>query len=292
MELKLQQGKQNHLSRISFALIPPFFLECIVAIGILGGDGAKNWVASGFLYGDFIEKISETESSYRIFLVTNRHVLNDKGIVYLRFNPEANESAREFDLPLKDEKGNRQWFAHPDPSIDIAVVPINGNALREERIKFNWFQSDQHVMDRAKANESGITEGDGVFVLGFPMGLVGRERNYVITRLGTIARIRDTLLGASKDFLVDTTIFPGNSGGPVVLKPEFLAIQGSKAQHASYLIGVVKGYIPYREEAISKQTGNTRIVFEENSGLAAVIPIDFVKETIQDFLKTERHEKP
>lgn len=43
---------------------------------------------------------------------------------------------------------------------------------------------------------------------------------------------------------------------------------------------MVKGYLPYREEAFSRQTGNTRIVFEENSGLTSVIPIDAVQDCI------------
>src|ERR1019366_8874960 len=59
--------------------------------------------------------------------------------------------------------------------------------------------------------------------LGFPLQLVGGERNYVIVRHGTIARIGDMLAGTNKNFLVDTFIFPGNSGGPVILKPEMMA---------------------------------------------------------------------
>jgi hypothetical protein len=31
---------------------------------------------------------------------------------------------------------------------------------------------------------------------------------------------------------------------------------------------------------VSKQTGKSRVVFEENSGLAVVIPADYVLETI------------
>ena len=270
------------------ALIPPFFLDCVVAIGLLASNGTKEWVASGFLFGEFVERKSPTEATYRVYLVTNRHVFEGLQTAYVRFNPEANEPAREFDLQLHDPDGKLKWVAHPDHTIDIAITPINVALLKEQHIKFSWFQGDQHVMDRKKANELGLSEGDGVYVLGFPMGLVGGERNYVIVRQGTIARIRDALAGSSKEFLIDSTIFPGNSGGPVVTRPEITAIQGTQSSSAAHLIGVVKAYIPYRELAISAQTKQPRIMFEENSSLASIIPIDFVRETIEEYLKTQK----
>ena len=81
-----------------------------------------------------------------------------------------------------------------------------------------------------------------MFVLGFPMGLVAAARQYVICRTGAIARIRDYLEDKTKDFLVDATVFPGNSGGPVVFCPSALAITGTKPIQRADLIGVVKSY--------------------------------------------------
>lgn len=85
-------------------------------------------------------------------------------------------------------------------------------------------------------------------------------------------------------------MFPGNSGGPVVTKPEVVAIEGTKPVGASYLIGVVAGYVPYRDVAISAQTQKVRIIFEENSGLASVIPIDYVEEVIREALSSSSAE--
>jgi hypothetical protein len=99
-------------------------------------------------------------------------------------------------------------------------------------------------------------------------------------RSGTLARVRDLLARTSKIFLVDAFVFPGNSGGPVILKPEAIAIEGTKAQIAPYLIGIVQAYVPYQDVAVSLQTGRPRVIFEENAGLAAVHPVDFIEETI------------
>ncbi len=43
------------------------------------------------------------------------------------------------------------------------------------------------------------------------------------------------------------------------------------------LLGVISGYIPYQDIAISLKTKRPRITFEENSGLTIVVPIDEVR---------------
>ena len=126
----------------------------------------------------------------------------------------------------------------------------------------------------------GVSEGDGVFLLGFPMGLIGNTRNMVVVRQGAIARIRDFLEGGSRDFLIDCTVFPGNSGGPVVGRPEFTSIKGTKAVDGAYLLGIVAAYIPYEDVAISAQTKQPRIIFQENSGLARVFPVDHINDVV------------
>ena len=262
------------------ALIPPFFIDCVVAIGTNDSAGERHWVASGFLYGFRLSERENTQRQYQVYLATNRHVLAGLGKAYLRFNPQANKHAREFDLELADDNGRPLWFTHPDAKVDVAVAPINFDLLEEQGMQVAYFQNDQHIATIDAMNKLGVTEGDFAYVLGFPMGLVGGERNSVIVRSGTLARIRDTLVGLDKTFLVDAFVFPGNSGGPVILKPEALAIEGTAAQTMPYLIGVVQAYVPYEDVAVSLQTGRPRIVFEENAGLAAVLPVDFIDETI------------
>src|SRR5208282_3835840 len=99
-----------------------------------------------------------------------------------------------------------------------------------------------------------------------------QQRNYAIVRPGAIARVSDLIQSAATVFLIDSHVFPGNSGGPVILEPSLLAIQGTKNNNTAYLIGMVSAYIPYTDVAISPQTQRPRVTFEENSGLAEVIP--------------------
>ena len=54
--------------------------------------------------------------------------------------------------------------------------------------------------------------------------------------------------------------------GPVILKPELTAIEGTKAQKQALLIGIVHSYLPYEEIAISLQTHKERIRFQKTRG--------------------------
>jgi S1-C subfamily serine protease len=268
------------------ALIPSYFADCVVAIGVDPlNDDERRWVASGFLYGDYVRDNEDGTKKYRVYLATNRHVFENLPNVYLRFNPISNEPAREYPLSLLDKNGAKLWFSHPKAEVDVAVIPINIKLLREHAMQVSYFQSVNNVANVDKLNELGVTEGDFVYALGFPMGIVGGERSTVIVRSGSIARIRDALVRANQEYLIDAFIFPGNSGGPVVSKPEALAIQGTKSQNAAYLIGIIKSYVSYQDVAVSSQSKRPRIIFEENSGLAAVHPIDFVQEAIKGHVK-------
>ena len=74
----------------AFALIPPSYLDCVVAIGrdvpfmvngapvIENGAVKLQWgpIASGFLYGAPTGEKSDKGKLYRVFLVTNRHVVS------------------------------------------------------------------------------------------------------------------------------------------------------------------------------------------------------------------------
>ncbi|ATN06574.1 hypothetical protein CRN76_14755 [Chryseobacterium indologenes] len=260
------------------ALIPPFFLDCVVGIGIINGTD-KQWIGTGFLFANFKENTSEHEKSYEVFLVTNKHVIQNLTNIVIRFNPQDDKPAKDY--PISLNMNNK--IAHPDPAIDVAIIPINVNILKNEGMKFSCFESDTHVFKKQDLIDIETTEGDSIFVLGFPMGLIGTERQHVILRNGCIARIRDLFENRKKDYIVDALIFPGNSGGPVILKPEFVSIEGTKVNNKAKLIGIIKSYIPYQDTAVSVQTKRPRIIFEDNSGLSLVEPVDHIFETIKEY---------
>ena len=273
------------------ALIPSFYSNCVVAVGYAdNSDESKKvyWGASGFLYG----KLDQTNPDpndrvYRVYLVTNKHVLNERDLIYVRVNPTATRQAQGFEVRLSDQDtGSKLWLGHEIDEVDVAVLRINYKRLQSFGMAVSFFGSDQHALNVGGLEETGVSEGDFVFVMGFPMGLVGEERNTVIVRSGVIARVRETLARPTDRYIIDTVVFPGNSGGPVIRKPETVAIRGTRTQNSANLIGIVASYIPYRDIAVSKQTGNVRVIFEENSGLAEAFSVDCIDETIDQLEAT------
>lgn len=264
-------------------LIPPRFLNAVVALGFRNG-GQTTWAATGFFYGRRSSGIGLPGDGFRVYLITNRHVVEGLAkqvrVMLVRCNPEANTAAKEYDVDLFKADGTPGWYSHPNPAVDVVAIPVNMAFLQEEKMEVFFFENDAHAAATSKMKEIGVMEGDGVFILGFPTALVGpgHVRNTVVVRAGVAARLRDTLEKPQAEFLVDCKVFPGNSGGPVLLRPEALAINGTKAQERSWLVGIVRGYVSYRDVAVSKQTGRERVTFEENSGLSQVHSVDCIDE--------------
>lgn len=247
----------------------------MVALGVAAPDDGRLWVASGFHYFHRVAD-EDGETRYQPFLVTNRHVIEHEGpSLYVRVNPLVTGAAREYEM----QAGAPSWTAHSHPGIDVAVARVNVDLMRSEGLDVCFLQSDTDCASVAVMAETGVTEGDFVYVLGFPMGPVGAERDTVLARSGSLVRVRDLLGGAVNSFILDASVFPGNSGGPVVLKPEALSITGTAAVTTAYVIGIVAGFLHFPDVAVSQQSGRRRVVFEENSGLAIAFPMDAVFAT-------------
>ena len=270
------------------AVLPPDYLQCVVSIGVDDlvveeGKQTIRWVtnASGFLYASPLPKKDGEEPRSWLYLVTNGHVLKGQTQINVRFNSRSGNAAK-YPILLT---GPDSPAVHSHPNLDLAVIRLNPEVLQKDGVQYKKFGPENLATREAIARE-GIAVGDGVFVLGFPVGIAGIERNFVVAKQGIIARLEATQdPKLTKEYLVDALVFPGNSGGPVVTRPEILAITGTKALSNSYLLGVVYQFIPYTDVAVSKQTNRARITFEENSGLASVIPADYIEETIQMHIK-------
>ncbi|UGX96442.1 serine protease [Bradyrhizobium barranii subsp. barranii] len=278
-------------------LIPAFFLNCVVAIGDVataltpGAPPRVEWqtTGTGFFYGYVLKDDADVaKRQYEIYLVTARHVVAGKQNLKIRVNPASvGATGKEFEVPSNPPPGATTWFYHPDPTIDVAAVRVNFNELTASGFEVNFFTQDVATILKSQMRDKQVAAGDGVFVLGFPMNLAGQQRNYVIVRQGVIARNSEMLDNASTTFMVDAFVFPGNSGGPVVLKPEIVSIEGTSGHDRAALIGIVTQSRNYVDTAISPQTGRPRISFEENAGLAEVLPLDYVNEAITTYRRSK-----
>lgn len=152
------------------ALIPPAFLNTVVALGSPAQDGKILYNATGFMYGYSAGTTSENgQKQYHIFLVANRHVFERAAersdTLHTRFNKPMGSGSNVYPMQLKHES----WTVHPDRDADVAVMSLNPQALRDDGVEYFFFESDAHVvtLDQARTNQT--SEGDGVFVLGSPL---------------------------------------------------------------------------------------------------------------------------
>lgn len=268
------------------ALLPPEYLKSMVSIRSIVGiedDQVKTMsVATGFLAGYKTGEKNDDGDLYRIFLVTNKHVFEDgegraiKEMV-LRFNT-TNGEGHSVRVNLVKE-GKPIWLSHENLEVDLAVLPLNAQALKDNDIDY-VFLADEHLVEARNFADENVAAGDGVFVLGFPLGIDGDFKNSAIVRSGIISRVDDELLNKNF-FFIDSAAYPGNSGGPVIHKPEVVSVGVTGTNNKCFVIGVVSSGITYKEEATSTQTGEIRIIFTERTGLTKIVPVERLNEIMK-----------
>lgn len=260
------------------AIIPDFFIDSVVSIGVKGINDKTRWIGTGFIV---FRKAAEA-GKCTPFLVSNRHVFQDKLSVILRMRVKDTDNLLEFEVRLKDGDGTL-YKVHPiqTPSvnIDIAVLPF-ASYIDAHNLRFYGFDIDDNAMSSKELRENGVDEGSIIYMLGYPLGLVNVQSNLPLCRMGCIARMSESQIEEEYIMLVDIQNFPGNSGSPIVLRPELVSIKGTKSLSRSVLVGIVNSYIPYTEALQSRQTGEVVEIRQENSGIANVFPVEYIRDII------------
>ena len=230
-------------------------------------------MGTGFIYA-----YREDGGGYGGWLVTCKHVVEGIGrhsdSVYVRANRASNSGIRPF-------RANLKWTFHP--SADVAVHVTQHSVLEEHNVEY---MALAHGYTRADAMAESLLEGDSVFLIGFPSGWKEGRHDYPVVRYGVLAQIRGWYNQEHETFLVDGSGFGGNSGGPVITKPEISAVSGGDGIRitASRLIGMVSKVTREPAEMVASgtvgQAGDTNQGFFQHSDLIEVVPVDLIEETI------------
>jgi len=81
-------------------------------------------LATGFLLGFKVgEADKDGKATYKIFLITNRHVFSGHKEVVLRFNL-TQAGSKTYNLLLEDDKSNKQWLAHPRDPLKVSHLRL------------------------------------------------------------------------------------------------------------------------------------------------------------------------
>lgn len=171
------------------------------------GDGTRT-VGTGFLIS-----APGPDGVPRTVLITANHVFQKMPgararIGYRVSNADGTWSYSPQPLPIRDEAGHELWTHHPDRDVAAMVVkapPEFARAALPER----YLAGDDTFAQYQ------VNTGDEMMALGFPRGLSANSAGFPILRSGRVASYPLAPAKSYPTFLMDFSVFPGNSGGPV-----------------------------------------------------------------------------
>lgn len=239
---------------------------------------------------------AESDEEWKLWFVTCAHVIDaiearhvaGQSYVCVELNEVAAGGGRVgIDYPGRSWTRHDGWvercsrlgpissraYTPEDAAVDVAVAMAPMPALRLRQLDWWGFAPKFHLTKPLMTagdspKDRPLQEGDGIFVLGFPVGYYEDAKNWPVVRQGVLAQIQPYLEGAARTFLIDGSVFGGNSGGPVVSIPQPTAIRGTKQFSKSALLGMVSG-------------SQLAPPSKENADLGIVVPTDTLNDTIE-----------
>jgi len=242
--------------------------KTVVFIGRLNvSDGRPEIFATGFLVN--VQNTFHLITAKHVIINPQTGALQDSDVLVF-FNLRSGGVTIRSISEIKKEFGV-DWVFHPDPKVDIAIIPFLVNPAEDDvRVISDslFLESDQ------------LHELYDVFFLSYQPGIDPKGRIKPIVRNGVISLMND-----DRTFYIDATVFPGNSGSPVFVKPSPIRLGQSgytigNDTIGGRFIGIIGDYLCRQELAVSAQTGRPRIVFEENTGLSKVWSVTMIREVI------------
>lgn len=217
-----------------------------VAVGIIQKD---TYGKSRFMTGATAVVIRD--SANRVFIATALHVFDEpsrqwapESLQIRGWRDEQKSRYEEFGSILTLRRNGHPLFT-ASKKFDLAIVPITEDILNRLLDKDGKIYT---ISPSTTADANDTYDGADVFILGFP-ALVGEEyQSRALMRSGIIAWTESSD-PAEHEFLVDSRIFPGNSGGPVFSSAAGMTKDASiESSRAIKLLGIVSQTINAKPE--------------------------------------------
>lgn len=207
------------------------------------GNGTRT-VGTGFL-------ISETspDGRPRTVLVTANHVFKQMPgdvarIGYRIANADGSWSYSPQSLKIRDG-GKELWTHHP--ARDVAAIVIAAPPeFAKAAIPKDYLAADD-TFDRYR-----VEAGDEMMALGFPRGLAANQAGFPILRSGRVASYPVAPAKIFPTFLLDFSVFPGNSGGPVFMRSglQRASVGGRPGQDGQFIAGLLTQQVELNNERL------------------------------------------
>ena len=233
-------------------------------------------IGTGFL----LSRPVGVNDEYKMYLVSNKHVLVGPDIIQLTFtlmkdgNPELGNTAK---IPITNVRAN--VVQHPDPNVDVAVLECTGvflliqNRLYVKAVRYEMLSD---------FNEPELNVAENVLFVGYPNNRYDVVNNLPLIRQGLIASHPKYDFNGQPVFIIDAQVFPGSSGSPVYID---LTVENMKngvisvGEKKLKLLGIVSRTMIRQNKLISIPVG-TAYGAEEVIGLGIVFKATVIKELI------------
>lgn len=207
------------------------------------GDGTRT-VGTGFLIN-----APTADGRPRTILVTANHVFAkmpgaNARIGYRFSNSDGSWSYSPQALKIRERGGDELWTKHP--ARDVAAIEVTAPPeFARAAIPLNWLAQDDTFA------KNGVAAGDQMMALGFPRGLAANQAGFPILRSGKVASYPIAPANVFPTFLLDFTVFPGNSGGPVFMSEGARRRPGAvEAQEVQFVAGLLTQQVELNNERL------------------------------------------
>jgi hypothetical protein len=210
------------------------------------GDGTRT-VGTGFLISS-----PGPDGKPRTVLITANHVfdkmaLGEARIGYRVANADGSWSYAPKPIKIRDKDGAALWTHHP--TRDVAAMVIKAPPeFAKAAIPVGYLAKDD-TFDAYQVNA-----GNEMMALGFPRGLSANSAGFPILRSGRVASYPLGPAAAFPTFLLDFSVFPGNSGGPVFISRQqnqtTLTPVSDKAPEQGFIAGLLTQQVELNSERL------------------------------------------
>lgn len=238
----------------------------------------------------FVVEHAHARARHR-FIVTNRHLVEGVrrgGLIFTQARQGRPLLGTRFHVGIDDFP--QAWFGHPDPSVDLAIVPLRP---LEQAARAQGVELYVQAVDTAEVADAGAMRGfdalEEVLFAGYPNGVWDEVNLMPILRRGTTATPLALDFEGRAEFLIDAAVYPGSSGSPVFAFRAARPYGPGAVERRPLLVGVVAAVF-FREEAQrlvaapvpARQDG--RVIGSEMIDLGLVIKAQAVLQVVQAYL--------
>jgi S1-C subfamily serine protease len=219
------------------------------------------------------------------YLVTNRHVAkcwdennHPRDVLEMAIRVNAKDGSSRT-LTISPDA----WRTPVDDSVDLAVMSV----VPPADLQLSLISTDMFATKDFMASNQ-IAEGSPIILSGYFYQFPGQRNFQPIVRQGILSMVPDEPMMTTTGkpgtmYLGDVHIFGGNSGSPVMVAADALAVGGY------HLLAVVSGYYYENADFDLEIATTVKGTSRANSGIAMIVPAELLKALLDaPQLKGER----